>query len=70
MGLYDRLLKTKLFYQKHVRVTVRTGAPLTASEKLAKGNYQLTDQQAGLGRLVIGWRVQKSEGHVLVAGGG
>lgn len=25
-----------------------------ASERLAKGNYQLTDQQAGLGRLVIG----------------
>lgn len=41
-----------------------------ASERLAKGNYQLTDQQAGLGRLVIGWRVQRSEGHVLVAGGG
>lgn len=25
-----------------------------ASERLAKGNYQLTDQQAGSGRLVIG----------------
>lgn len=58
-----------------VRVTVRAGASLSlshtlASERLAKGNYQLTDQQAGLGRLVIGWRVQRSEGHVLVAGGG
>lgn len=42
-----------------VRVTVRAGASLSlslslASERLAKGNYQLTDQQAGLGRLVIG----------------
>lgn len=46
-----------------VRGTVRAGASLTflslsflslASERLAKGNYQLTDQQAGLGRLVIG----------------
>lgn len=62
-----------IFLSERVRVTVRAGASLSlslASERLAKGNYQLTDQQAGLGRLVIGWRVQRSEGHVLVAGGG
>lgn len=45
------------FLSERVRVTVWAGASLSlslASERLAKGNYQLTDQQAGLGRLVIG----------------
>lgn len=69
----DSALVSIFFLSERVRVTVRAGASLSlslASERLAKGNYQLTDQQAGLGRLVIGWRVQRSEGHVLVAGGG
>lgn len=73
--LFFSLLFFLFLLSECVRVTVRAGASLSlsltlASERLAKGNYQLTDQQAGLGRLVIGWRVQRSEGHVLVAGGG
>lgn len=73
--VFLKILHWFLLFSERVRVYGQASLSLflslsLASERLAKGNYQLTDQQAGLGRLVIGWRVQRSEGHVLVAGGG